>query len=99
VDGDKPVWENNAMLRLRAVQIGVRTLWITGAALRAFGAGSRVLGLGVLLLLGLDVVLAHIRNPDLLRRPSRSEVVPSIMGALAMATLIAVAAIFAAILI
>jgi hypothetical protein len=78
--------------RLRTAQIAARTLWIIGALLRA-GGGSEIFAWWVLAFIGVDVVLAHARNPTLLRRPSRAEIAEPIQGVLAMAILIAVAAI------
>jgi hypothetical protein len=54
----------------------------------------------VVVLIGVDLLLAYIRDPERFsRRPTRGEIMPSFLGALAMATLILVALSLAMLLI
>lgn len=103
------------MSRLRATQLSARTLWVSGLVARVLLPVQRlpnhalmtlhpepwwgVLTKATVVLIGFDLLLAYIRDPERFRRPTRAEILPSFLGAVAMASVILVAIIFATLLI
>lgn len=93
-----------------------RALWISGAVVRASAGPHRppegtashshllwsALSWGILALIGADLGLAYLRNPERFRerfrRPTGSELMSSLLGALATAGLIVVGIVLAALL-
>ena len=88
------------MSRLRTAQLAARTLWVAGIAVRALGVRWGVIVDWVIpVFIGADLVVACIQDPALLRRPSRSELISSVLGVLAMAALIVIAVVLAVVVV
>ena len=78
------------MPRLRAAQIAVRTVWVLGWVLRAGGVTWAPKTMVILALVGLDLMLAYVRDRGAFR-PSLSEIALPVLGVLAMAALMVLA--------
>jgi hypothetical protein len=88
------------MSRLRTAQLVARTLWVAGIAVRALGVRWGVIVDWVIpVFIGVDLVVACIQDPALLRHPSRSELISPVLGVLAMAALIVIAVVLAVVVV